>query len=221
MDAEHKHVATIETRVCVECGASLPSGVPDIFCPECALRSALAAGNQAGEGTLLRWFRQLPARKHEPKPAPAPAQNEWRQSGGMNTAPPTPGQVIGDYEILEPIGGNMGLVYKARHILLDKVVVLKLVPAESIPDSARLARFQREMRAMGQLEHANLVTAADARSVGGWHLVDLELIDGWDLHQLVPLRDPLPVSAACEIARQAAQGLQYAHEHGLIHRDIK
>jgi serine/threonine protein kinase len=195
--------------------------VPDVFCPECALRGALAAGNQAGEGTLLRWFRQLTARKHNDKRSPASAQSDWRHSADMPAATPTPGQVIGDYEILDRIGGNMGLVYKARHILLDKVVVLKLVPAEWIADSARLARFQREMRAMGQLEHPNLVTAADARSVGDWHLVAMELIDGWDLQQLVRLRGPLPVNAACEVARQAAQGLQYAHEHGLIHRDIK
>jgi hypothetical protein len=115
----------------------------------------------------------------------------------------------------------MGLVFKARHRLLDKVVVLKLVPAECIADPARLTRFQREMRVMGQLEHPNLVTASDARSVGDWHMVVMEWIDGVDLHQLVRARGPLPVAAASEAARQAALGLQYAHEHGLIHRDIK
>jgi serine/threonine protein kinase len=139
----------------------------------------------------------------------------------MTTVAPAPGEVIGDYEILERIGGNMGLVFKARHRLLDKVVVLKLVPAECIADPARLTRFQREMRAMGQLEHPNLVTASDARSAGDWHLVAMELIDGVDLHQLVRNRGPLPIAAACEAARQAALGLQCVHEHGLIHRDIK
>lgn len=115
----------------------------------------------------------------------------------------------------------MGLVFKARHRLLDKVVVLKLVPAECMADPARLGRFQREMRVMGQLEHPNLVTASDARVVGDWHLVVMELIDGVDLHQLVRTHGPLPVAAACEAARQAARGLQHAHQHGLIHRDIK
>jgi tRNA A-37 threonylcarbamoyl transferase component Bud32 len=139
----------------------------------------------------------------------------------MTTVAPAPGDLIGDYEILERIGGNMGLVFKARHRLLDKVVVLKLVPADCIADPARLARFQREMRVMGQLKHPNLVAADDARSVGDWHLVAMELIDGVDLHQLVRAQGPLPVAAACEAARQAAQALQYGHEHGLIHRDIK
>jgi serine/threonine protein kinase len=139
----------------------------------------------------------------------------------MSRADPVPGDVIEDYEILEKIGGNMGLVFRARHRLLDKVVALKLLPAEWIADPARLTRFQREIRVMGQLEHPNLVTAADARSVDSWHLVAMEWIDGVDLYRLVRTQGPLPVAAGCEAARQAALGLQYAHQHGLIHRDIK
>jgi len=139
----------------------------------------------------------------------------------MTRVAPTPGDVIEDYEILEEIGGNMGWVFKARHRLLDKVVALKLLPADLMADPARLTRFQREMWIMGQLQHPNLVTGTDARSVGEWHLVAMELIDGVDLQQLVRTKGPLPIAAACEIARQAALGLQHAHEHGLIHRDIK
>jgi hypothetical protein len=224
MRRANNRLCVMETRICAECGASLPSGVSDVFCPACALRGALARDRQPGEGTLLRWFRRLIAQKeddnfHE-KPL-ASGQNEWRQSLPMGTVAPAQGEVIADYEIVERIGGNMGLVFKARHRLLDKVVVLKLVPADWMADPARLARFQREMRVMGQLEHPNLVTAADARSVGEWHLVAMELIDGVDLQQVVRTQGPLSVAAACEVARQAALGLQYAHQHGLIHRDIK
>src|SRR5688500_6694678 len=77
------------------------------------------------------------------------------------TPEPAAGDVLEDYQIIEKIGGNMGLVYKARHRLLNKVVALKLLPAESIADPSRLARFQRELRVMGRLTHPNLVTAAD------------------------------------------------------------
>ena len=139
----------------------------------------------------------------------------------MSSVAPLPGDVIEDYEIVERIGGNMGFVFKARHRLLDKTVALKLLPVDFITDPARMARFQRELRVMGQLQHPNLVTAADARIVGCWHLVAMELIEGMDLQRLVQTRGPLPVAAACEAARQAALGLQYAHQHGLIHRDIK
>ena len=214
----------METRVCAECGASLPGGVPGVFCPACALRGALAGDRQPGEGTLLRWFRRLIAQKETDKSHEKPLasrEGECKESLPMGTIAPAQGEVIADYEIVERIGGNMGLVFKARHRLLDKVVALKLVPADWMADPARLARFQREMRVMGQLEHPNLVTAADARSEGEWHLVAMELIDGVDLQQVVKTRGPLPIAAACEAARQAALGLQYAHQHGLIHRDIK
>ncbi len=134
---------------------------------------------------------------------------------------PVPGEVIEDYEILEKIGGNMGWVFKARHRLLNKVVALKLLPAEWMADSNRLERFEREIRALGQLEHPNLVTAADARRMDSWYFVVMEWIEGLDLHQLVKAHGALPIGAACEAARQTALGLQFAHEHGLIHRDIK
>ena len=139
----------------------------------------------------------------------------------MISAAPEPGDVIEDYEILEKVGGNMGLVFKARHRRINKVVALKLLPIEWIGDAARQARFEREMRVMGQLEHPNLVTATDARRREPWHLVAMEWIDGLDLLQLVKMKGPLPVSDACEGARQAALGLHYAHEHGLVHRDVK
>ena len=218
-------LAMAETRACARCGTSLPSGVPDVFCPACALRGALAGDRQRGvKVRLIRWLQRLRSRKQEDKSSEKPLAyhgGQSPQSEPMATVAPAPGQLIGDYEILEQIGGNMGFVFKARHLLLDKVVALKLVPADWMADPARLARFEREMRVMGQLEHPNLVTAADARRVDEWHLVAMELIDGVDLLQLVRIHGHLPVAAACEAARQAAQGLQFAHEHGLIHRDIK
>ncbi len=212
----------VKTRLCAVCGAALPDGVAEVFCPVCAFRGALARGGQPGEGTLLRWFRQLTRRSGAKNGEKSldPARADRRSSGAMATAP-EPGEVIGDYELLEQLGGNMGLVFKARHRLLDKVLALKLVPADWMADPVRRARFQREMRVMGQLEHPNLVPAADARNVGQWHLVTMEFIDGVDLQQLARNRSPLPIPMACEAARQAATGLQYAHEHGLIHRDIK
>jgi len=143
------------------------------------------------------------------------------ECGPMTQVAPVAGDIIEDYEILEKIGGNMGLVFKARHRLLDKIVALKLFPVDWIADPGRLARFQREMRVMGQLAHPNLVTAADARSVDCWHLVAMEWIDGLDLQQLVRSEGAIPIAEACEAARQAALALQHAHEHGLIHRDIK
>src|SRR4051812_26655459 len=222
-----------KTRTCAECNAALPAGVPNLFCPACALRGALAIGNplalprpaeRTEKGSWSRWFRRVrtkeqPGRSEEITIA-SPDRPE-RESPLVTTVAPEPGDVIEDYEILEKIGGNMGLVFKARHRLLDKTVALKLLPADCISDPVRLARFERELRVMGQLEHPNLVKAADARIVAHWHLVAMEWIEGVDLHGLIGTQGPFPVAIASEITRQSAVGLQYAHEHGLIHRDIK
>jgi serine/threonine protein kinase len=223
-----------DTRTCAECGAALPGGVTDVFCPACALRRALVVKNvEVAENLLPResnavssfgWigrFKTVNRLLRGRQKGLASSADVAGQFPRLTTAAPEPGDVIEDYEILDKIGGNMGLVFKARHRLLDNIVALKFFPADYITDPARLARFERELRAMGQLKHPNLVTAADARVVGCWHLVAMELIEGMDLQRLVQLQGPLPVAPACEMARQAALGLQYAHEHGLIHRDIK
>src|SRR6266849_5528601 len=228
------------TRTCTECGNPIPPRAGSAHCPLCLLNLGLEAGKQETENGGRRsedsdqqavrriwpigWVRGRQTRKQADRSqqtALASAEDKGRQCPPMSRADPVAGDFIEDYEILEKIGGNMGLVFRARHRLLDKVVALKLLPAEAIADPARLARFQREIRVMGRLEHPNLVTAADARSVDSWHLVVMEWIDGVDLYRLVRTQGPLPVAAGCEAARQAALGLQYAHQHGLIHRDIK
>jgi hypothetical protein len=128
---------------------------------------------------------------------------------------------IGPYEILGQIGrGGMGAVYKARHRELDRVVALKVLPADRVGE-ASVARFRTEMRAAGQLNHTNIVAATDAGRVGDIHFLVTEFVDGLDLSRLVSRRGPLPVPDACEIVRQAATGLRHTHERGLIHRDVK
>jgi len=129
---------------------------------------------------------------------------------------------IGVYKLLAKLGeGGMGTVYKALHTKLDRVVALKVLPAERLKDDTATARFQREMKAVGQLVHPNIVMAHDAGEADGTHFLVMEYVEGLDLSELVRRVGPLPVADACEIIRQAALGLQYAHEHGLVHRDVK
>ena len=181
------------------------------------LANEFLADNPFGLNSVL-----LPhADREAAKETPCAAAGGGARYVPVTTVAPEPGTVLEDYEILEKIGGNMGFVFKARHRLLNKLVALKLFPVEFITDLERLERFKRELRVMGQLAHPNLVTAADARVVGCWHLVAMEFIEGTDLQRLVHTRGPLPVADACDAARQAALALQYVHEHGLIHRDIK
>ena len=129
---------------------------------------------------------------------------------------------LGQYELLSKLGeGGMGAVYKARHLKLDKIVALKVLPPERTKDKSAVARFAREMRAVGKLDHPNIVRAMDAGEVDGTHFLVMEYVQGIDLSQLVRARGPLPVAEACELIRQAALGLDEAHELGMVHRDIK
>lgn len=133
-----------------------------------------------------------------------------------------PSRLVGEYEVLGTLGfGGMGEVYKARHRRLDKLVALKLLPVDSRHPCEAAARFQREMKAVGALDHPNVVEAHDAGEQSGVVYLAMKLIDGVDLERLVKQRGPLPVAEACELVRQAALGLHYLHQRGLVHRDVK
>jgi serine/threonine protein kinase len=132
------------------------------------------------------------------------------------------GSKLGQYQLLERVGqGGMGVVYKARHILLKRIVALKVLPAELLTDATAVARFRREMKAVGRLQHPNIVQASDARMVRGVPFLVMEFVEGLDLARLVARHGPLPVAEACALIGQAAIGLQHAYEHGLVHRDLK
>lgn len=144
--------------------------------------------------------------------------------GTPATASETPvaGRVGRRYELLRRLGqGGMGTVYLARHVHLDKIVALKVVAPERIENPRAVARFEREMRAVGRLHHPHIVGAHDAGEAGGQHFLVMEYVDGWDLAEVVRRLGPLTVADGCELIRQAALGLAHAHEHGMVHRDIK
>ncbi|OAI55055.1 hypothetical protein AYO44_13700 [Planctomycetaceae bacterium SCGC AG-212-F19] len=129
---------------------------------------------------------------------------------------------LGSYLLLERIGeGAMGQVYKARHRTLGRLVALKVLRKELMANPAVVKRFHREVRAVAQVTHPNIVQAFDADQAGDLHFLAMEYVEGTDLAELVHQDGPMPVAAACEALRQAAVGLEYAHRLGLVHRDIK
>jgi serine/threonine protein kinase/WD40 repeat protein len=130
--------------------------------------------------------------------------------------------VLGSYVLLERLGeGGAGQVFKARHRKMDRVVALKVIRKELLVNPEMVGRFYREMHLLGGLSHANIVHALDSGPVGSVHLLAMEYVEGTDLLKLVRDKGPLSVPLACEYARQVALGLQYVHEKGLVHRDIK
>jgi serine/threonine-protein kinase len=132
------------------------------------------------------------------------------------------GFVLGQYRILDQLGrGGMGRVFKALHQTLDRVVALKVLAPNLLKTERALGLVLREMRAVGRLTHPNIVTAYDANHAEGRYYLVMQYVDGPNLNQLVTERGPLPVPTACDYVRQAALGLQYAADQGMVHRDIK
>ena len=115
----------------------------------------------------------------------------------------------------------MGTVFRAVHSKLKRDVAVKILPAARWSNASAISRFEREMEAIGQLDHPNIVRASDAGEDQGMHYLVMDYVDGLDLSRLTGRLGPLPIADACEVARQAAEGLQHAHDNGLIHRDVK
>jgi formylglycine-generating enzyme required for sulfatase activity len=131
-------------------------------------------------------------------------------------------RTLGRYQLLGKLGeGGMGAVYKAMNVNLGKVVALKTLGCARVKDAAAIARLRREMKSVGALQHANIVGAHDADEIDGVHFLVMEYVEGLDLAELTRRLGRLDIADACELTRQAAVGLDYAHQHGLVHRDIK
>jgi serine/threonine protein kinase/HEAT repeat protein len=130
--------------------------------------------------------------------------------------------VLGPYLLLDLLGqGAMGRVYRARHQQTGNVVALKVIPAETMQSQRQARRFQREVFVAAQLRHPNIVAAYEAGQAGQAYYMVMEYIDGIDLSRLVKQNGPFPLPLACDLIRQAALALQYAHDQDLIHRDVK
>jgi eukaryotic-like serine/threonine-protein kinase len=130
--------------------------------------------------------------------------------------------VAGRYELEELVGtGGMSSVFKARDTLLERHVALKILHPHFTEDEQYVERFRREARAVASLSHPNIVTILDRGEDEGRQFLVFELVEGRTLAELLQEQGRLPVQRALEIAIQVARGLGFAHEHGLVHRDVK
>ena len=130
--------------------------------------------------------------------------------------------LVGSYRIVDRLGeGGMGQVFKAYHVSMDRIIALKIIAKDRVSNPTAVARFYREVRAVAKLSHPNIVIAFEVNEVGQTPFLAMEYVEGIDLAKLVQQSGPLPIPRACDYIRQAAVGLQHAHEKGLVHRDIK
>jgi serine/threonine protein kinase len=133
------------------------------------------------------------------------------------------GELIdGRYEIEDLVGtGGMSSVYRARDTVLERRVALKILHEHFSSDPEYVERFRREARAIAQLNHPNIVTVIDRGDFRGRQFIVFELVPGDNLKDVVRRYGPLPVPEALALTHQIARGLSFAHEHGVVHRDVK
>ncbi len=187
---------------CPECGADLAPDSPEGLCPQCLLK--------AGVGTAA----DLPRADGSPRTTPHPGP-------GTAAAPADLAVRFPQLEVLELLGqGGMGAVYKARQPHLDRLVALKVLPAEAGQDPSFVERFTREARALARLSHPHIVSVYDFGQADGLYYFLMEFVDGVNLRQLMQA-GPLQPRQALQIIPQICDALEYAHDQGVVHRDIK
>lgn len=181
------------STICPKCQSPLPADAPGGVCPQCVLGMA-AESSPATQA---------------PSHAGPPISVEELSAR------------LPHLEVLELIGqGGMGAVYKAKQASLDRVVAIKVLPPEFAKDPTFAERFAREVRTLGQLNHANIVAVYDSGEIDGLHYFIMEYVDGLNLRQLMQAGE-LAADEALAIVPQICEALQYAHDAGVVHRDIK
>ena len=131
------------------------------------------------------------------------------------------GQTISHYRITEKLGeGGMGVVYKADDTKLDRTVALKFLAGHLLNDDEAKTRFLREAKAAAGLDHPNICTVYEITEAEGRTFLSMAFIEGESLEARIE-RGPLPLKEVLAIGRQVAEGLEAAHERGVVHRDIK
>ena len=131
------------------------------------------------------------------------------------------GRTISHYQIGEKLGeGGMGVVYKATDTRLERVVALKILPANKVTDPERKRRFVQEAKAASALNHPNIITIYDIDQADGIDFIAMEYVDGKTLDQLIP-RGGMRLRELLKYAIQIAAALARAHAAGIVHRDIK
>lgn len=129
---------------------------------------------------------------------------------------------LGKYELHQLLGeGAMGIVWKAYDTVLRRYVALKLLSSSFRKTTDMQERFLREARAAGAIQHANIVTVYDLGEAEGQLYIAMELVEGRDLSDMIALRDPLALERKLDITIEVLAGLQFAHQRGVIHRDVK
>ena len=199
-------------RICRKCGAKIFSDVPEGLCPRCVLKSALGDFPDAAVARDVD-----PGRSDTPLAADENAAPNNKKSA---SAAELLGE-LGDYELLEEIGrGGQGVVFRARQKSLNRTVALKVISLGQWASKAHLKRFRLEAEAAARLEHPGIVPIHEVGERDGSCYFSMKFVEGGQLDEVVR-RESMPIRRAAELIAKVARTVHYAHEHGILHRDIK
>src|SRR5918996_4812416 len=187
-------------KLCPKCGAEIPPDAPEGGCPGCLLESGLGAlANDDGD-----------------TPAVTSSQRGTRSERLAEIL----GE-LGDYELLEEVGrGGQAVVFRARQKTLNRVVALKVISLGQWASKAHLKRFRLEAEAAARLEHPGIVPIHEVGERDGACYFSMKFVEGGQLDEMVR-RMPMSIRQAAELIAKVARTVHYAHEHGILHRDIK
>jgi TolB-like protein/predicted Ser/Thr protein kinase/Flp pilus assembly protein TadD len=209
-------------RICRKCGAKIFSDAPRGLCTACVLETALGIFPDepvAGVGSCA----VASAKADDPGPAESVEANHANKDldEKMSTRAGTMFGELGDYELLKEIGrGGQGVVFRARQKSLNRTVALKVISLGQWASKAHLKRFRREAEAAASLDHPGIVPIYDVGERDGSCYFSMKFVEGGQLDEVVR-RTPMPIRRAVELIAKVARTVHYAHEHGILHRDIK
>jgi serine/threonine protein kinase/tetratricopeptide (TPR) repeat protein len=196
-------------RICRKCGAKIFSDAPEGLCARCVLRTAL--GNFLDASEADRTYSG--SAENVANAAASPSKKAVRAAELLGE--------LGDYELLEEVGrGGQGVVFRARQKSLNRTVALKVISLGQWASKSHLKRFRLEAEAAAKLEHPGIVPIHEVGERDGSCYFSMKFIEGGQLDE-VARREPMPIRSAVELIAKVARTVHYAHEHGILHRDIK
>src|SRR5438067_3393774 len=197
-------------RICRNCGAKVFSDAPEGLCTGCVLEAAIGGAGAGGDD---------PGRPASSMPATTPddvapaSQKKARAAELLGE--------LGDYELLEEVGrGGQGVVFRARQKSINRTVALKVISLGQWASKAHLKRFRLEAEAAAKLEHPGIVPIHEVGERDGSCYFSMKFIEGGQLDEVIR-RAPMSIRQAVELITKVARTVHYAHEHGILHRDIK